>query len=47
MIQQISKTSSVKSRDPEANESQWKQSLEQVAASFGLTPEDVDSAIRG
>ena len=46
MIQQINKANSVKSRDPVADESQRRQSLEQVAAHFGLAPEEVDKAIR-
>jgi phenylpropionate dioxygenase-like ring-hydroxylating dioxygenase large terminal subunit len=46
MIQQINKANSVKSRDPGAEEAQRKQSLERVAASFELAPEEVDKAVR-
>ncbi len=46
ITQRINKANSVKAKDPAANESQRKQSLDQVAASFGLTPEEVDKAVR-
>ena len=46
ITQQINKANSVKAKDPAANESHRKQSLERVAASFGLAPEEVDKAVR-
>lgn len=46
MIQQINKANSVKSRDPGTDEAQRKQSLADVAASFGLAPGEVDKAVR-
>ena len=46
ITQQINKANSVKAKDPAANESQRKQSLERVSASFGLAPGEVDKAVR-
>src|SRR5262249_26862167 len=46
MAQQINKANSGSPRDPGEKETQRRHSLEQVAAGFGLTPAEVDKAIR-